>query len=282
VVSLRSVSRPSKNVSLRVAVEGGVPIDELALMVSRDIRPVAPLERCRAFFDAAARPLLDCDVTLLKPSTQAAMLREQVFLEHAFRGNEEDYYDPRNSDLSEVVERRLGIPITLATVMIAVGRRAGMDVSGVGFPGHFLVQVGGESDHVLVDPFVDGREIDTTHLDQLSTRFLGGPGRVVREHLAPVDARSMLVRLLVNLKHAHERRSAHAVALVACDRLVDLTGAVEFRRDRGMHALALGAGLAALADLEAYLAESQGPPDQAEVERAILRARRGSENVRPS
>jgi regulator of sirC expression with transglutaminase-like and TPR domain len=135
---------------------------------------------------------------------------------------------------------------------------------------------------VLVDPFADGRDIDASHLDRLSARFLGGPGRVVREHLAPVDARSMIVRLLVNLKHAHERRSAHAPALVACDRLVDLTNAVEFRRDRGMHALALGAGRAAIADLEAYLAESSGPPDQVEVERAIARARRGSESVLPS
>jgi regulator of sirC expression with transglutaminase-like and TPR domain len=282
VVSLRPVPRPAKNVSLRLALEAGVPIDELALMVSRDIRTAAPIERCRAVFDAAARPLLESDVTLLKASTQADLLREQVFLELGFRGNEEDYYDPRNSDLTEVVERRLGIPITLAIVMMAVGRRAGMEVHGVGFPGHFLVQIGSPASHVLVDPFVDGREIDVTHLDQLSTRFLGGPGRVLREHLAPVDARSMLVRLLVNLKHAEERRSAHAIALVACDRLVDLTGAVEFRRDRGMHALALGAGRAAIADLEAYLAESSGPPDQAEVERAIARARAGSEIVRPS
>jgi regulator of sirC expression with transglutaminase-like and TPR domain len=269
-------------VSLRLALEGGAPIDELALMVSRDIRSAAPVERSRSFFDAAALPLVEAGARFLKPATQASLLREQVFLEHSFRGNEEDYYDPRNSDLTEVVERRLGIPITLATVMIAVGRRAGIEVHGVGFPGHFLVQVGGEPEHVLMDPFVDGREIDATHLDQLSTRFLGGPGRVLREHLAPIDARSMLVRLLVNLKHAEERRSAHAVALVACDRLVDLTGAVEFRRDRGMHALALGAGRAAIADLEAYLAESQGPPDQAEVERAIARARRGSVNIRPS
>lgn len=265
-----------------MALEGGVPIDELALMISRDIRRAPPIDRCRALFDAAAVPLVEADVTVLKPSTQASLLREQVFLELGFRGNEEDYYDPRNSDLTEVVDRRLGIPITLATVMIAVGRRAGMQVHGVGFPGHFLVQVGGEADHVLVDPFADGQEIDTTHLDQLSTRFLGGPGRVLPEHLLAVDARSMLVRLLVNLKHAEERRSAHAIALVACDRLVDLTGAVEFRRDRGMHALALGAGRAAIADLEAYLADSSGPPDQAEVERAIARARRGSENVRPS
>ncbi len=268
--------------TLKLALEGGAPIDELALMISRDIRSAAPVDRCRAVFDAAAAPLVEAGASFLKPSTQAALLREQVFLELGFRGNEEDYYDPRNSDLTEVVERRLGIPITLATVVIAVGRRAGIDVRGIGFPGHFLVQVGSGTERVLVDPFADGREIEGSQLDQLSTRFLGGPGRVLEEHLVPVDARSMLVRLLVNLKHARERRSEHAIALVACDRLVDLTGAVEFRRDRGMHALALGAGLAAIADLEAYLAESHGPPDQHEIERAIARARRSMETARPS
>jgi regulator of sirC expression with transglutaminase-like and TPR domain len=281
VVTPRSVSAPSPR-TLRAALEAGEPIDELALRISRDLRAAAPIDKTRALFDEAAASLLAARADQASPTRQALLLRELVFYDHAFRGNEEDYYDPRNSDLTEVVGRRVGIPITLATVMIAIGRRAGIPIEGVGFPGHFLVRVGSDDAHVLVDPFVDGREVEATHLDQLSTRFLGGPGRVLREHLLPVDARSMLVRLLVNLKHAVERRSQHAAALVACDRLVDLTGAVEFRRDRGMHALAMGASQAAIADLEAYLSESAGPPDQTEVERAIARARATVENVRPS
>jgi regulator of sirC expression with transglutaminase-like and TPR domain len=272
----------TKQQRLSEALANGMAIDELALFVAKDIRPDAPVDRTRAFFDGAARPLHTSDVTLLKPSTQAAMLAEQVFLEHQFRGNETDYYDPRNSDLTEVVDRRVGIPITLAVVMIAIGRRAGMHVRGVGFPGHFLVRVGAGTDAVLVDPFSDGREVDAGRLDQLSARHLGGPRRVLAEHLASVDERSMLVRMLINLKHAHERHNAHAIALVACDRLVDLTGAVEFRRDRGVHALALGAGLAAASDLEAYLAETPSPPDAEEVQRLIVRARRGADTARLS
>lgn len=270
-----------KTVLLSDALRGGASIDELALIVSRDVRSDASVQGARAFFDRAAAPLVDAGAALLKPSTQASLLAEHVFLEHQFRGNETDYYDPRNSDLTAVVERRLGIPLTLGVVMIAIGRRAGLTVRGVGFPGHFLVRIG-EGEGVLVDPFVDGRLVDPSALDQLSQRHLGGPKRVMTEHLASVDERSMLVRMLINLKHAHERRSAHAIALVACDRLVDLTGAVEFRRDRGMHALAMGAGLAAVADLEAYLAESPTPPDEREVRHAILRARRGAETARLS
>lgn len=264
------------------ALGAGLPVDELGLMIARDIRPDAPVDRVRAFLDRAAEPLLASDVALLRPATQAAMLADEVFLEHGFHGNESEYYDPRNSDLTEVVERRLGIPITLAVVMMGIARRAGIEVRGVGFPGHFLVRVGQGPDAVLCDPFAEGRALDASRLDQLSARFLGGPRRVLPEHLAAVDERSMLVRMLINLKHAHERRNAHAIALVACDRLVDLTSAVEFRRDRGMHALALGAGLAAIADLEAYLAESPSPPDAAEVQAAIARAKRGAVSIRPS
>lgn len=270
-----------KTVLLSEALGAGLAIDELALIIAKDTRAEATVEGARRFFDRAAHALIENDARVLRPATQAALLSEQVFLEHQFRGNETDYYDPRNSDLTAVVERRLGIPLTLGIVMIAIGRRAGMSVRGVGFPGHFLIRVG-EADGVLVDPFADGREVDPSRLDQLSSRHLGGPKRVMDEHLAAVDERSMVVRLLINLKHAHERRNAHAIALVACDRLVDVTGAVEFRRDRGMHALAMGAGLAAVADLEAYLAESPKPPDEREVRRAILQARRGSELARLS
>jgi regulator of sirC expression with transglutaminase-like and TPR domain len=270
-----------KQPSLSDALLSGLAIDELAFMVARDIRAEATIDSARRFFERAAHPLIENDVRVLAPSVQAGLLSEQVFLEHQFRGNETDYYDPRNSDLTAVVERRLGIPLSLGIVMIAIGRRAGMTVRGVGFPGHFLVRVG-EGEGVLVDPFADGKEIDPSRLDQLSQRHLGGPKRVMAEHLASVDERSMLVRLLINLKHAHERNNAHAIAMVACDRLVDITGAVEFRRDRGMHALAMGAGLVAVADLEAYLAETPSPPDEAEIKRAILKARLGAETARLS
>ncbi len=269
-------------IKLSDALAAGLTIDELSLLVARDLRPDAPVERTRQRLDEISAPLRERDASVLRPSTQAALLAEQIFLEHQFRANETDYYDPRNSDLTEVVERRLGIPLTLAVVMIAVGRRAGLHVRGVGFPGHFLVRVGAGEDGVLVDPFDDGRELLPSRLAQLAQRHLGGPSRMVPEHVAVVDERSMLVRMLLNLKLAHERQKAHAPAMVACDRLVDLTDTLEFRRDRGLHALALGAELAAISDLEAYLADTPSPPDESEIRRAIQRARRGAFSTRLS
>jgi regulator of sirC expression with transglutaminase-like and TPR domain len=144
-----------KRVRLSEALASGLAIDELALIVAQDVRADASVDAARAFFDRAASKLEESGAALLKPRTQAAMLSEHVFLEHQFRGNETDYYDPRNSDLTSVVERRLGIPLTLGIVMVAIGRRAGLTVRGVGFPGHFLVRVG-EGEGVLVDPFADG------------------------------------------------------------------------------------------------------------------------------
>jgi len=198
---------------------------------------------------------------------RAQVLLEHVYDELGFRGDDSNYHDPRNSYLPQVIERRLGIPITLTCVLIAVGRRADLSVEGIGFPGHFLARVG----TALIDPF-EGTVLDQRALSRLARRTLGTE-HFQAEHLAAADTRSMLVRMLLNLKHAHERRSDHAQALVVADRLVDLTASIVHRRDRGLHALALGAHQSAAADLEAYLAEIPNPPDGAEVRRALARAR---------
>jgi regulator of sirC expression with transglutaminase-like and TPR domain len=158
---------------------------------------------------------------------------------------------------------------------MAIGRRAGIKVEGIGLPGHFLTRIGGEGG-VYVDPFFEGRVVGEGALERLAARFLGTPAKLLPEHLHVVSARSLVVRMLVNLKHAHERRLDHSRALVVSDRLVDLTESSTFRRDRGLHALALGASIAAVEDLEAYLSSTRdAPPDELAVKRALARARAG-------
>ncbi len=198
---------------------------------------------------------------------RAHALLDFLYDEQGFLGDEGSYHDPRNSYLHEVLGRRRGIPITLAVVLMSVGRRAGFLVEGVGFPGHFLARLG----TALIDPF-EGVLLDEAGLARLAARTLGS-GPIHPDHLLAVDARTMLVRMLLNLKHAYERRSDHARALVVTDRLVDLTTSIAFRRDRGLHALALGARESAVADLEAYLAQVPSPPDAPEVRSALSRAR---------
>ena len=126
-------------------------------------------------------------------------------------------------------------------------------VAGDGFPGHFLVRVGGPGG-VMIDPFFHARVLDDAGLLSLLRRTQGPDATVQPEHLAPVGARAMVVRMLNNLRGIYGNHRDHARAMLACDRLYDLTDAPEFRRDRGLHAAALGLRDAALDDLRAYLA----------------------------
>lgn len=252
---------------LEAKLGSSAPIEELALAFARDAYPSLRTETVLRRLDALAEPL----ASRLKPEadarTQALTLGEYLHDELGLRGDERDYHDPRNSYLNEVLERRMGLPISLAAVWMAVGRRAGVHVEGIGFPGHFLVRVGRERP-VLVDPFREGALLDGAGIERLASHHLGSVDRLRAEHLAPLDTRAMLTRMLVNLKHAYERRAEHARALVVCDRLVDLTGAPTFRRDRGLHARALGADAAALADLDAYL-DAGAPEGDEEAVRAL-------------
>lgn len=247
-----------------------------ALLIARDAKPDLDVEQELVRIDVLAAPLGAIDPAA-PARVQAQALAAHMYEAHGFRGNEEDYNDPKNSYLDDVMARRTGIPITLAVILAAIGRRAGVQVDGIGFPGHFLARVGGEGG-VLVDPFFGGRVLEQPELRRLASRMLGSASRMQPSHLEPVGLRSIVVRMLLNLKHAHELRRDHSRALVVCDRLVDLTSSPSFRRDRGLHALALGANAAAAADLEAYLEVRANAEDAAAVRRALQRAKSDSDH----
>jgi regulator of sirC expression with transglutaminase-like and TPR domain len=153
-----------------------------------------------------------------------ARLSRFVFEELGFRGNREEYYDPRNSFLNEVLERRLGIPITLSLVYIELGRAGGLEMEGVGFPGHFLVleTISG----TLLDPFNGGVELDAGGLEQLLVAQGLDDTSVREEFIEPVTKRQMLLRMLNNLRRHYSgegdavrlaRLEAMAEALYACE-----------------------------------------------------------------
>ena len=264
--------------ALLQAVEGqDACMGHAALILALDAYPELDIGEELARLDRLALPLQSL-AEAESPQEQAQRLTSYLYDRLGFFGNEEDYYDPRNSYLNEVLTRRTGIPITLAVLLMSLGRRCGIEVDGIGFPGHFLVRVGGERG-VLVDPFFGGRILSAQALQRLAARFLGEANQLRPEHLEAVDGRSMIVRMLVNLKHAYERRRDHARALVACDRLVDLTEGPTFRRDRGLHALALGASAAAVADLEAYLDARPNAADSRAVMGALERARNTNDRL---
>jgi regulator of sirC expression with transglutaminase-like and TPR domain len=147
-------------------------------------------------------------------------LVEFLFVAEGFRGDTEDYYDPRNSCLNEVLERRLGIPITLAVLLMEVGRRCGVALDGIGLPGHFLVgaRLGGE--RLLLDPFAGGRTVTRADAEALAAKALGRSVTLAPAHLAPASPRQIVLRMLRNLQGIYARRGDWAKALAVLDRLM--------------------------------------------------------------
>jgi regulator of sirC expression with transglutaminase-like and TPR domain len=187
------------------------------------------------------------------PYTRVAALRNYLFEEQGFHGNNQEYYDPRNSFLNDVLDRRVGIPITLSAVFLEVGRRVGLDAAGVSFPGHFLVRVEHGGGELLVDPFYGGVLLTEDDCQKRLDRVSGGRLRLQREHLAPCTPKHMLARMLANLKGIYVKSGDHARALGVMDLLVLVTDGPEQYRDRGLLYAAMDCYGLAADDLERYL-----------------------------
>jgi regulator of sirC expression with transglutaminase-like and TPR domain len=133
-------------------------------------------------------------------------LNRTLFHELGFRGNQDDYYDPRNSFLHQVMERRTGIPITLSVLYMEVARRAGVRVDGISFPGHFLVRYDQGASSVIIDPFRMGMTLDAADLGALLKRARGPEAELTVDALAPASKREILLRMLTNLAHIYRER----------------------------------------------------------------------------
>jgi regulator of sirC expression with transglutaminase-like and TPR domain len=139
-------------------------------------------------------------------SAALTTILQLLYTELGFQGNVSDYYDPRNSFLNEVIERRKGIPLTLALVLMGVARRVGVNLDGVSFPGHFLVRAVSENgESLFIDPFV-GRVLAREDLQGLWEQASGHPGSIDDRALAPAGRRQILVRMLNNLRCIYEVR----------------------------------------------------------------------------
>jgi regulator of sirC expression with transglutaminase-like and TPR domain len=248
--------------------------EHVAIWIARDAHPKLIPAQVMASLDALASDLDAGDMRVLDAHEQSAVLVYHLGIKHGFVGNRKDYYDAENSYLDSVLRRKQGIPITLAVVYVAICRRVGIRAEPVGFPGHFLVRVGGEQG-VFVDPF-DARILTPTDLGHLLTRALGPGSEMKAEYLEPVDSRAIAQRMLLNLKRIHDGRKDRARALLVTDRLVDVASTPELRRDRGMLALSLGANQAAATDLAHYLLQRPNAPDAKDIRGALERSRKTS------
>ncbi len=184
LATLRAVDPAERFADLVQGPASGLPLDEASLLIAAVDHPVEVAVRLRALDELAADAAAD----------DVAGLAHALFVERGFAGNLGDYGDPRNSYLDEVIERRLGIPITLSVLMIEVGRRRGIPLVGVGMPGHFLV---GSADG-YVDPFNGGVVLDAAGARRLFERAHPGVPFADR-YLDPVGPCAVLSRMLANL-----------------------------------------------------------------------------------
>ncbi len=168
--------------------ESAIPLDHAALLVAAHANPALDIGRSIDRLDDIASRCTD---------RSFAGVIDHLFAAEKFIGNHDDYYDPRNSFLNEVVDRRLGIPITLGIVAVETGRRIGVPIAGIGMPGHFLVR-DATSVERYADPF-DGRTLDRDGCRVLFTATQGH-AEFSDELLTPVGARAIVARLLANLK----------------------------------------------------------------------------------
>jgi len=183
-----------------------------------------------------------------------AALNYVLFKQHGFHGNRKDYFDPKNSFLNEVIERKTGIPITLSVLYMEVAQRVGLALDGVGFPGHFLVKCVGDGEEIVIDPF-DGGEIKSrADIDKMLFNLYGGKVAFHSDLLAPSTKRDILKRMLANLKAIYINENDLVKSLSVLDRVLILDPAsAEDARDRGVVYLRLECYAQAREDFETYL-----------------------------
>ena len=199
-----------------------------------------------------------------------AQLGEALFVDQGFAGNVEDYTDPRNSLLDDVIDRRLGIPITLSILMVEVGRRIGIPLHGVGMPGHFLVGARDEPG-VFVDPFSRGR-VSTRRLCVFAA--LQGPDAFLPSYLDPTGPRAVVLRVLNNLQRAYLERSSVDAVWVARLRLRFAELPLAERRQTATLLGSLGRFTEGAAELEAVVPHlDEATAKVVEAEAVALRAR---------
>lgn len=181
-------------------------------------------------------------------------LNRYLYEELGFRGDTDNYYDPRNSFLNQVIERRLGIPITLSLVYLEIAKRIDFPMVGVSFPGHFLIRPDRQDMSIHVDPFYRGEILFEQDCQERLAQIYDRPVTLQPEFFAAVSPQQFLMRLLTNLKHIYLNRGELGDYLQIIEQilLVDPEAMVEVR-DRGLAYYQLGQWTAARVDLERYL-----------------------------
>ena len=249
----RYVARPAEEIRL----------DEAALLLARSEYPALDISAQLARLDALAARA-ECHPGQ-SPQANIAGLNQLLFEEEGFAGNEAEYDDPRNSYLNDVLDRKLGIPITLSLIYQEVARRRGVPVVGVGFPGHFLTKYLTPSGEILLDPYQRGAILSLQDCEQKLKAQFGEEAELRPEFLAAATTKQILTRMLSNLKGSYFQRKdlAKVLMMIAMALAVDPASRQEIH-DRGMVYFMLRRYDDAMTDFRTYL--SLSPPGDAQIQ----------------
>jgi regulator of sirC expression with transglutaminase-like and TPR domain len=257
-----------------LSVDPNHPVDlaRVALLIARDaysrMTPWVYLNRLDRLADQL-RPRLTGSLI-----HRTAELSTFLFEECGFSGNTEHYYDPRNSYLNKVLDRQVGLPISLSLIAIAVGNRAGLPVVGVALPGHFVAKaIGEDGDEVVFDPFNGGQFLDTDGCEAIVTAITGRPFEVTPAALAATSPGAIVHRMLNNLKTAYIADRSHLRAARVVRRLIQLTpDDPAQRRDLGLLLVQGGRYSGAIDPLRSYLKMVPDAEDGDDVRKILSRA----------
>jgi regulator of sirC expression with transglutaminase-like and TPR domain len=256
-----------------------IELARVSLMIAEDAYPSLDVEHYLAEFERLAQRLREQLPQPHGAEECVVALNQFLFDDLGFWGNTDDYYDPRNSYLNEVMDRRTGIPISLAVVYMELGRRIGLPLEGVSFPGHFLVRLRLRGGMLVLDPFTGGVPQSEDELRQRLHRVIpdGATGPVpvtqlpIEQFLEPATNRQILARMLRNLKGIYREADKPERTLEVLNRMLLVSPEANGElRDRGYVFQRLEAFRAALQDLTTYLEREPGALDADDVRAKVV------------
>jgi len=259
--------------------DDALPLLDTALLIASDEYPRLDPGPYRQALDDYAKAVRNELGQQADATARLVALNRVLFEELGYAGNHDDYDDPGNSYLNVVLDRRLGIPLSLGMVQIEVARRLDLRLDGVSFPGHFLVRMPLPGGIVVVDPFNKGRPVATSELRERARPYLDDTDPDDEQLLAilsPASHRAILTRMLRNLKGLYAKREDWPRLARCCDRLLKLNpGDGNELRDRGLAYLREGHLLGARQDLGLYLKRFGRSPDADRIREALIEATGG-------
>jgi regulator of sirC expression with transglutaminase-like and TPR domain len=245
-----------------------IDVAEAALLIAQEEYPHLDVDAYLRRLDGLADEVRASIAAAGDPAAKVTRLNRFLFEEQGFAGNSASYYDPRNSYLNDVLDRRTGIPISLSVIYCEVARRVDLPMCGVSFPGHFLTKYAGDPE-IIVDAFF-GTVITIDECRQRLEAIYGPKAQFDARLLRPATPREILVRMLSNLKQVYVERRDLERALASVDRILLLTPDVPRElRDRGLLYQQLDCFAAAARDLERYL-QLAPDDDSADTVRSLL------------